>query len=149
MTVIYVHSDITTDNADILVNPVNCVGIAGKGVALAFKNRWPEIMTDYQAVCVKHSLIPGGCLLFPHPEVPGLRFWAALATKNHWRDPSRYEWIESGLNELAKLAHLVKAHSIAIPPVGCGNGGLDWNRVHPMILTTLSDFYLRIYGSPP
>jgi O-acetyl-ADP-ribose deacetylase (regulator of RNase III) len=147
MPVQYLQGDITLDSADIIVNTVNCVGVAGKGVALAFKQRWPQIMMDYTDACHTKRLKPGKCLLFPHPDAPTTRFWAAMATKDDWRKPSQYEWIESGLTELARLAHSVNAKTIAIPMAGCGNGGLDWNRVRPMVLTILSEFDLHIYGS--
>jgi O-acetyl-ADP-ribose deacetylase (regulator of RNase III) len=149
MSVRYVHGDITADDADILVNTVNYYGVCGKGVALAFKTRWPSIMFDYQAACSLGFMKPGGCLLFFHPDQPWSRYWAALATKDQWQRPSRYDWIESGLVELSRLARSVNVHSIAIPPPGCGNGGLEWRLVHPMVLVALSGFDLRIYGSPP
>lgn len=147
MSVQYIPDDITADVADIIVNTVNTVGVMGKGVALAFKHRWPEIMSEYRKACMAGRVIPGGCVLFPHPDAPTTRFWAAMATKDDWRKPSQYEWIESGLTELARLAHSVNAKTIAIPMAGCGNGGLDWNRVRPMMLTILSEFDLHIYGS--
>ena len=149
MVVQYKQGDITSDVADILVNTVNCVGVAGKGVALAFKEQWPSIMPVYRAACRRKEILPGGCLLFPLPVgIDGRRrYWAALATKDHWEDDSRYEWIESGLAELTKVARMVGARTIAIPPLGYGNGHLDWVKVHPMVLHALSEFDLRIYGS--
>ena len=136
--------DVTQDSAAILVNTVNAVGVMGKGVALAFRQRWPAIMAPYVAACRSGRLRAGGCLLFPLPDG---RLWAALATKAHWRDPSQMAWIESGLSQLAELAAKAGAHSIAIPPPGCGNGGLEWRRVEPLVLTALGSFDLRIYAS--
>jgi O-acetyl-ADP-ribose deacetylase (regulator of RNase III) len=147
MSIQYLNGDITFDDADILVNTVNTVGVMGKGVALSFKTRWPEIMPEYQALCDDGRLIPGGCALLPLPGAQS-RWWAALATKHHWRYPSRYRWVENGLNKLAELANEVGATSIAIPPPGCGNGGLVWHTVRPMVVSALSSFDLRIYGSP-
>lgn len=137
------NRDVTRDDADILINTVNTVGVMGKGVALAFKNRWPEIMAPYREACRSGALRPGGCLLFPLPDG---RRWAALATKADWRAPSRYEWVESGLEELARLA---ATSSVAIPPPGCGNGGLDWTRVGPLVIDKLGHLDLRIYGEDP
>ena len=136
--------DVTEDNAAILVNTVNIVGVMGKGVALAFRQRWPAIMTPYVAACRSGHLRAGGCLLFPLPDG---RLWAALATKAHWRDPSQMTWIAHGLSQLAELAAEAGARSIAIPPPGCGNGGLDWRRVEPLVLAALGGFDLRIYAS--
>lgn len=141
----YRLGNIVNDDADILVNTVNVVGVMGKGVALAFKQRWPSIVPAYTAACRSGRLRGGGCLLFPLPDG---RRWAALATKEHWRAPSRLEWVEAGLNELARLADAAGAHSIAIPPPGCGAGGLDWASVKPLVLTALGRFDLRIYARP-
>lgn len=135
--------DVSADDADIIVNTVNCVGVMGAGVALAMKNRFPEIMPAYQEACRSGQLRPGGCLLLPLPDG---RHWAALATKDHWRNPSQYDWVMNGLNKLERLAQRAGARSIAIPPPGCGNGGLNWDKVRPMVLKTLGSFDLRIYA---
>lgn len=144
----YHHTgNIVDDDADILVNTVNAVGIMGKGVALSFKERWPGIDAVYKADCRNGWILPGTCRLYWLPAQPLMtRHWAALATKDHWRDPSRMEWIESSLVMLADEARDVGARSIAIPPPGCGNGGLNWREVEPMVLRHLGDFDLRIYG---
>lgn len=151
-TVTYHSGNIVNDTADILVNTVNtvnAVGVMGKGVALAFKNPFPTIMPAYLADCRNGTLIAGGCLLYPLPFAPSLsRLWAALATKAHWRNPSHVAWIASGLTSLAALASDAGARSIAIPPPGCGNGGLDWRAIEPLVLDILSDFDLRIYARP-
>lgn len=142
----YRSGNIVNDDAGILVNTVNTVGIMGKGVALAFKQRWPGIMPDYIDACRSGRLRPGGCLLLPLPDG---RLWAALATKAHWRNPSSLEWIRTGLDELSQLAGSSASKSIAIPPPGCGLGGLEWMDVKPLVLGALGRFDLRIYGRPP
>ncbi|WP_162986854.1 macro domain-containing protein [Sphingomonas paeninsulae] len=155
-TVTYHRGNIVHDTADILFNTVNTVGVMGKGVALAFKTAFPAIMPAYLADCRSRALTAGSCLLYPLPigrasvESPSspVRLWAALATKAHWRDASRIGWIGSGLTALADLAAEAGARSIAIPPPGCGNGGLDWHAVEPLVLDILLDFDLRIYASP-
>jgi O-acetyl-ADP-ribose deacetylase (regulator of RNase III) len=141
----YCSGDITADDADLLVNTVNCVGVMGKGVALAFKSRWPSIMAPYQTACRNRDLRPGGCGLF---DLPDGRRWAGLATKDHWRDGSQLAWIQSGLQELARQARAAGVRSIALPPPGCGNGGLDWRVVEPLVLDALAGFDLRIYARP-
>lgn len=145
-------ANITASQADVLVNTVNCVGVMGKGVALAFKTAFPSIMSDYQRACRSGALRPGRTLLFGLPSA-GLAFgpirsWAAMATKDHWRDPSRLEWIAPALADLAREAAARGARSIAIPPPGCGNGGLDWRVVEPLVLDALAGFDLEIYARP-
>lgn len=141
----YLTGDITANDADLLVNTVNCVNVMGKGVALAFKQRFPSILTAYAAACRSKLLVPGGCLLLPLPDG---RQWAALATKNHWRDPSQQRWVASALRELAEQARAAGIKSIAIPPPGCSNGGLNWTTIEPLVLDALRDFDLRIYAAP-
>jgi O-acetyl-ADP-ribose deacetylase (regulator of RNase III) len=142
MPVTYQTGNLLDDDAHVLVCPVNAVGVMGKGLALAFKQRWPLYTRPYIKDCRDGALPPGDCKMYLRPN--GLA-WAALTTKNHWRDPSRYEWIDSGLAEL-KLAGLCGYTSMAVPMLGCGNGGLDWHKVHPMIHQHLDAFDLRIYG---
>lgn len=141
----YFGGDITTDGADLLVNTVNCVNVMGKGVALQFKQCFPSIMAAYGAACRSKTLRPGGCLIFPLPDG---RKWAALATKDSWRDPSQLQWVRTALLELAKQARIAGVRSIAISPPGCTNGGLDWRVVEPLLLDALKGFDLRIYGRP-
>lgn len=101
----------------------NAGGVMGKGVALAFKTTFPAIMPSYLADCRSGTLTAGDCLLVPLPVIRGRhqpagsspQLWAALATKAHWRDPSRIAWIASGLTSLATLAADAGAQSIAIP----------------------------------
>lgn len=134
---------IVRDKSDLLVNTVNTVGVMGKGVALDFANKWPTIVAEYKKCCWNKSLKSGGCLLF---DLPDGRKWAALATKNHWRNSSKVEWVQSGLKELAHLAKQAGIQSIAIPPPGCGNGGLDWEQIEPIVLSNLNEFDLNIYA---
>lgn len=144
MTVTYHPGrNIVDDDADVLICTVNCVGVMGKGVALAFAKKWPEIVPEYKEDCRRGDIRPGYCHLYP--LLKG-RWWAAFATKNHWRNPSRIEWVVDGLDRLACHARMAGARSIAIPPPGCGNGGLDWREVEPIVLRHLGGFDLRIYG---
>lgn len=146
MPVIYRSDDITLDDADLLINTVNvATARMGKGIALQFKNRWPSILPAYEEACRTKTLIAGGCILLPLPDG---RQWAALATKHHWSNDSRLDWVASGIATLAYRARIAGVRSIAIPPPGCGNGGLDWCEVEPLVLGFLSAFDLRIYGRP-
>ena len=154
MSVEYKIGNIVEDDADLFVIPVNTVGVMGKGVALEFRNKYPEILPDYISVCNNNRLLPGKCIIFKFPSRNG--YWAAFATKGHWRYPSKYEWIEKGLDDLRLIIESPKIfdnssiNSITIPPLGCGNGGLDWKIVHEMIIDSLAkDRDIRIYGTKP
>ena len=141
--------DITRSAAQCLVNTVNCVSVMGAGVALAFKKAFPAIMQPYQSACRRRVIRPGTTVLFPLHEAGGRSvYWAAMATKDHWRDPSKLEWIEPALRDLATAAKAAGIRSIAIPPPGCGNGGLNWATVEPMVLRELAEFDLEIYARP-
>ncbi|GHE77768.1 hypothetical protein GCM10019059_40950 [Camelimonas fluminis] len=145
--VTYVTGNITNSSASLLVNTTNCVGVMGKGVALAFKQAFPHIMPMYQRDCRDGLIRPGTARIYELRRDPDrTSFWASLATKDHWRDPSRLEWIEPALQQLAIQAQHIGIDSIALPPPGCGNGGLDWRVVEPIVLRTLANFDLEIYA---
>ncbi|UJW28830.1 macro domain-containing protein [Saccharothrix sp. AJ9571] len=124
------------DDAEALVNTVNCVGVMGKGIALAFKHRWPAMYASYQEQCRRGLVRPGSVRPW-RGEARGSRAGIPLivnvATKDHWRDPSQIEWIDQALPQLVQLVHSERIDSIAIPPLGCGLGGLDWAQVQPRI----------------
>lgn len=121
-----------------LVNPVNCVGVMGKGLALEFKRRYPEAcFLDYAQACRRKELVPG--TVRPFHAGDG-RWVVSFPTKSHWRNPSKVEYVESGLISLARLVHLNAIESIAIPALGCGLGGLSWNTVvRPLIEAAFAD----------
>lgn len=126
--------------AQAIVNPVNCVGVMGKGLALEFKNRFPDNMATYASACRTGMLNPGGLVAVTISErereraqAPGANWIVNLATKDHWRDPSRIEWIEQGAHELAAWARKIQVTSIACPALGAGLGGLPWEKVRPIL----------------
>ena len=126
----FVQGDIFEAPADIRVNTVNCVGVMGAGVALAFKQRYPEMFRDYQRDCRNGHVRPGT-----------MHVWKSLSgdwiinfpTKRDWREPSRYEDIDAGLDDLRGYLNWVGPVTVALPALGCGHGGLDWKRVSGMI----------------
>jgi len=122
-----------TADAEALVNTVNCVGYMGKGVALQFKKAFPENFTEYQKACRARLVQPGKMLTFATGSVLSPRYIINFPTKRHWRGKSRYEDIEAGLRALVSEVRNLEIRSIALPPLGCGLGGLDWKRVRPMI----------------
>ena len=116
-----------------LVNTVNCVGHMGKGVALQFKKAFPDNFAYYQKACRAGDVQPGRMLVFETGAMLGLKYIINFPTKQHWRGKSKYEYIESGLEALVAEVKRRGIHSIALPPLGCGLGRLDWDRVRPMI----------------
>lgn len=152
MSITFKSGDLFLDDADALVNTVNCVGVMGKGVALEFKRRWPENYKAYKKACDAKVLRPGTMLIHELTDLFGKnepKFIVNFPTKDHWRAKSKLEYISEGLDALVKDIKKYKIKSIALPPLGCGNGGLDWSVVRPMILERLSildDVSVAIYA---
>ncbi|HEK21353.1 MAG TPA: phosphatase [Bacteroidetes bacterium] len=122
-----------------LVNTVNTVGVMGKGIALLFKETYPENFRQYAAACKRKQLHPGTLLVVRESTLEGEKVIINFPTKTEWFRKSKYEYIESGLKRLAEVIREYNIKSIAIPPLGCGNGGLKWEKVKPMIQDYLSD----------
>lgn len=130
--------DLFASQAQTLVNTVNCVGVMGKGVALEFKKRWPAMFEDYQRRCASKQVRLGVPYLYR--DVAGATI-VNFPTKDHWRSPSRAADIENGLDYLVAHAEEWGIRSLALPPLGCGNGGLEWSEVGPLI-------YRKLHGAP-
>lgn len=144
--------------AEALVNTVNCVGVMGKGIALQFDREFPKNTVPYKAACKAKTLRPGDVLsvtlqLQLENQLP--RYIFNFATKDNWRQPSRIEWIKRGLEILVKEVVATGVRSIAIPPLGCGAGGLQWSQVEPLIRAAfepLEDVRVLLFapeGAPP
>ncbi|MHB8788316.1 MAG: type II toxin-antitoxin system antitoxin DNA ADP-ribosyl glycohydrolase DarG [Desulfobulbaceae bacterium] len=133
----YKHGDILKENAEALVNTVNCVGVMGRGIALQFKNAFPDNFKNYAAACKNDEVQPGRMLVFATRKLHNPRFIINFPTKRHWRGKSRMEDIESGLKDLVEVITRHNIRSIAIPPLGSGLGGLDWTEVKKRIETSL------------
>lgn len=126
--------DLLQAKTEALVNTVNTVGVMGKGIALQFKEAFPHNYKTYADTCKRHELAPGKLLaVWDNNMLLGKRLIINFPTKTHWRKPSEYSFVEDGLIALRELIAEEKISSIALPPLGCGNGGLDWNIVKPMI----------------
>jgi O-acetyl-ADP-ribose deacetylase (regulator of RNase III) len=136
MSVQIKDGDMFAEPVEAIVNTVNCVGVMGKGVALEFKNRWPKNFRAYKELCDAKKLKPGQMFVFDTNELfasEGPRYLINFPTKNHWREKSRIEYIADGLDALLQVIAKYRIKSIALPPLGCGNGGLDWKEVRPLI----------------
>ncbi len=120
-------------DAEALVNTVNCVGIMGRGIALQFRKEFPENYTVYKSACDRRELQPGKMLVFDLNRLQHPRFIINFPTKRHWKSKSRIEDIQAGLATLVEEVRRLKIQSIAIPPLGCGLGGLNWSDVRPLI----------------
>lgn len=146
--------NILIDDAEALVNTVNCVGVMGKGIALQFKKAFPENFKAYEAACRREEVQPGRMFVFKTGQMFNPRYIINFPTKRHWRGKSRYEDIASGLQALVREVQERKIRSIAIPPLGSGLGGLQWGRVKTMIeaaFKEFSDVQVKLYepkGSP-
>lgn len=136
--------------ADALVNTVNTVGVMGKGLALQFKQAYPANFRAYQAAC-RHGEVRLGRMFVYEPGVPGQpRYLVNFPTKGHWRDRSTLVDVREGLADLRRLVLDRAITSIAVPPLGCGNGGLDWRDVRPLIEEALGDLPgVRVLLYPP
>ncbi|MFN4311622.1 MAG: macro domain-containing protein [Ferrovibrio sp.] len=131
--------DIIAEDAEALVNTVNCVGIMGRGIALQFKNAFPENFDAYETACARGEVQPGKMFVFETKQLTNPRLIINFPTKRHWRGKSRIEDIRSGLIALVGEIHKRKIRSVAIPPLGSGLGGLNWSEVKPLIVEALKD----------
>jgi O-acetyl-ADP-ribose deacetylase (regulator of RNase III) len=141
-------------HAEALVNTVNTVGVMGKGVALQFKKAFPENYRAYKRACDRDAVQPGRMFVFETSQLTGPRLILNFPTKRHWRGKARMEYIDTGLADLAAVLRELNVRSVAIPPLGCGNGGLRWSDVRPRIeaaLKSLQGTHVELYGpgAPP
>lgn len=135
----FVQGNLFDAPVDALVNTVNTVGIMGKGIALMFKEAFPGNFRAYEAACKAKDVRVGRMFVTENATFKGPRWIINFPTKEHWRQPSRIEWIETGLKDLRNFIEAKEIRSIALPPLGAGNGGLDWKEVKQEIIQTLSD----------
>jgi O-acetyl-ADP-ribose deacetylase (regulator of RNase III) len=133
----YKKGNILAENVEAIVNTVNCVGIMGRGIALQFKNAFPDNFKAYAAACKRNEVQPGRMFIYETRLLTNPRYIVNFPTKRHWKGKSRMEDVDAGL---VALAEEIRAHnilSIAIPPLGSGLGGLDWSSVRPRIEAAL------------
>lgn len=134
----YRKGDILLDKSEAIVNTVNCVGVMGRGIALQFKNAYPDNFKAYAAACKHGDVQPGRMFLFETGRLTPPRYIVNFPTKRHWRGKSRIEDIESGLDALVRLIAEKHIQTIALPPLGSGLGGLEWSTVKSRIEAALS-----------
>ena len=130
----FVKGNIFLSNDEALINPVNIVGVMGKGLALQFKEKYPLNFKLYQNACKKHKIQIGKTFTTRENNKIIINF----PTKKHWRNPSKIEYIDSGLDSLILILQQNNIKSVSIPPIGCGCGGLNWNDVKQLLIQKLS-----------
>src|SRR5581483_8654919 len=143
------EGNLLTSDAEALVNTVNCVGYMGKGIALQFKQAYPENFRAYERAARAGEIKPGQMFIYETNFMINPKFIINFPTKRDWRGKSKIKDIQSGLKALIKDVKRLGIHSIAVPPLGCGNGGLDWSMVRPMIETafeSIPNVHLLLYA---
>ncbi len=149
------QGDILKADAEALVNTVNCVGVMGRGLALQFKKAFPDNFKQYKTLCDKKELRPGKLSVHHLNSWHNPQYVINFPTKRHWKDKSRMEDVEDGLEALVEEVRQRGIHSIAIPPLGCGLGGLRWTDVRSRIeaaFKEMKDVKVLLYepmGAPP
>ena len=144
----YKTGNLLAEDVEAIVNTVNCVGIMGRGIALQFKNVFPDNFKAYEAACKREQVRPGKMFIFETGEITKPKYIVNFPTKRHWRGKSRMEDIESGLAALASEIRDRRITSIAIPPLGCGLGSLNWPEVRVRIekdLGSIEDLQILLF----
>lgn len=129
----FVEGNLLDAAVEALVNTVNTVGVMGKGIALMFKQAFPENFRLYEEACRRGEVRVGRMFVTENRLLTGPRWIVNFPTKRHWRQPSKLEWIVDGLQDLRRVVEENGMRSIALPALGCGNGGLNWKEVRPEI----------------
>lgn len=145
----FTQGNLLEARAEALVNTVNTVGVMGKGIALMFKERFAENFRLYAAACKAQQVQTGKMFVTEVHELDGPRWIVNFPTKQHWRAPSQMAWVADGLQDLRRFLIEHKVKSIAIPPLGAGNGGLEWSEVREQIEAMLGDLDTEILVFEP
>lgn len=146
--IVEIHGNIFNTNCQVIVNTVNCMGIMGRGIALEFKNRFPDMYSTYKKYCDEKLLKPGVLQLYSKNNPWILNF----PTKRDWKLPSKLEYVELGLKKFASTYEAKNIYSIAFPKLGTESGGLDWNEVKNLMyfyLEPLKNLDVEIYHFDP
>lgn len=144
MSVILSSGNLFDADTEALCCTVNCVGVMGRGIALEFKNRYPEMFKEYARLCKRKFIQVGKVWIWWNPEPGNPRYIINFPTKEHWRNPSKLEWISAGLADLNNRVMMIGIESIAIPALGCANGGLRFEDVRPLIEEKLNDLEIPV-----
>lgn len=143
------NGNLLAAEVDALVNTVNTVGVMGKGIALQFKQAFPENYKAYKAACDRGAVQPGRMFVWDSGRLGDQRYIINFPTKRHWKGKSKLADIDSGLVDLVRVIAELEIKSIAMPALGCGNGGLDWSVVYPRIEAALASLDVQVKVFPP
>lgn len=141
------NNNIFDSDCDAIINTINCVGVMGGGLAAKFRARYPAMNDSYQEACARGKVEVGKMWHWWEPDEQ--RWLINFPTKDDWRDPSELKYVEDGLIDLRKVCADLHLTSLAIPALGCGLGGLDWDAVEPLIHYYLDDLDIRLVLYPP
>ena len=148
MSIEFTTGNLLEADVQAVVNTVNTVGVMGKGIALMFKEAFPENFLDYELACKEKRVQLGRMFVTERQNLLGPKWIVNFPTKGHWRYPSKLEWIKQGLIDLREFIVREDIKSIALPPLGAGNGGLEWAEVRPLIIqefANLKDVNIIVY----
>ena len=147
----FVKGNIFSSNVEALVNPINCVGVMGKGLALQFKNKYYNMFIEYQLLCKNDKIKIGKMYVYDTGFLDNPKYIINFPTKIHWKNSSEYKYIRRGMDDLVNVIKDKNIKSIAIPKLGCGLGDLDWNIVRGTICgklqPLLNDVEIKIYDN--
>lgn len=144
-----VQGNLLEDSAEAYVNTVNTVGVMGKGIALQFKQAFPDVFKQYAKDCKNGHVKVGEMHVVSTSSLTNPKYIINFPTKQHWRNPSKLDFIKDGLQDLQRVIKENDIKSIALPPLGCGNGGLDWSIVRPLIVAAFQDDDIDVHLYEP
>ena len=133
----FAEGNLLDADVEALVNTVNTVGVMGKGIALMFKEAFPGNFKKYEAACKRKEVEVGRMFVTATGALMGPKWIINFPTKIHWRQRTKMEWVTEGLKDFRRVIETKGIRSVAVPPLGCGNGGLDWQAVRPAIEAAL------------
>tara|TARA_R110000850_G_C9994993_1_gene467540 strand:+ start:13371 stop:13823 length:453 start_codon:yes stop_codon:yes gene_type:complete len=146
----YVTGDIFDSDAEAIVNTVNTVGVMGKGIALQFKKAYPSNYKSYMVACKNNEVVVGKMFVTRDSNMfIGEKLIINFPTKQHWKNPSEYIYIEEGLDGLLQVIEQYQIKSIALPALGVGNGGLKWEKVKDLIEAKLDNLDMEVFVYEP